>query len=265
MSMVTTTQEPSNVVLNAGTPAPRAVQESGHEPADRYSKYKVLRRNGNVAPFEPSKIHVAMTKAFLAAEGAGGEESSKIRDVVNKLAAQVVETLLLRLPDGGVFHIEHIQDQVEIALMRAGEHEVARGYVLYREKRARQRASEGPAEKPVLQMNVTASDGTKRLLDRGHLLQVVQMACTGLGEAVSAERICDSAIETLYDGVQESEVWKALIFAARALIEKEPGYAYVSARLLLHDVRREVLGEEVVQDEMRSVMPSISKPMFKKG
>ena len=154
---------------------------------DRFLKYKVLRRNGNVAEFHPHKISVAMTKAFLAVEGNGGEESSKIRDLVRKLTEQVVYTLLLRLPDGGVFHIEHIQDQVEIALMRASEHEVARSYVLYRNERAQQRSKQPPAVETLNRqaLSVTLPDGTKKTLDKEHLLKVAKLASAGLDPAVS--------------------------------------------------------------------------------
>lgn len=233
---------------------------------DRFLKYKVLRRNGNVAEFQPHKISVAMTKAFLAVEGSHGEESSKIRDLVRKLTEQVVDTLLQRLPDGGVFHIEHIQDQVEIALMRANEHEVARGYVLYRNQRAQQRKETVDAE-PVVKpgLSVTLADGTKKALDQDHLLNVVRLASTNLDSAVKPERVVKSAIEGLYDGVKESDVWKSLIYSARALIEQEPDYTYVSARLLLHDVRREVLGEEVGQDEMSSRYREYFKTYIKTG
>lgn len=233
---------------------------------DRYLKYKVLRRNGNVAEFQPHKISVAMTKAFLAVEGSQGEESSKIRDLVRKLTEQVINTLLQRLPDGGVFHIEHIQDQVEIALMRANEHEVARGYVLYRNQRAQHRKETVDAE-PVVKpgLSVTLADGTKKALDRDHLLNVVRLASSNLDSAVKPERVVNSAIEGLYDGVKESDVWKSLIYSARALIEQEPDYTYVSARLLLHDVRREVLGEEVGQDEMSSRYREYFKTYIKTG
>jgi len=219
---------------------------------DRYLKYKVLRRNGNVADFQPNKVAVAMTKAFLAVEGNGGEESSKIRDVVRKLTEQIVSTLMQRLPDGGVFHIEHIQDQVEIALMRAGEHEVARSYVLYRNERAQQRKESVATTETVTQraLSVTLANGSVTALDQTHLLDVVKLASKDLDAAVSPQRILNSTIEALYDGVKEVDVWRALIYSARALIEQEPDYTYVSARLLLHEIRREVLGEEVGQDEM---------------
>ena len=235
---------------------------------DRFLKYKVLRREGVIADFQPHKVAVAMTKAFLAVEGNNGEESSKIRDLVRKLSEQVVDTLLQRLPDGGVFHIEHIQDQVEIALMRAGEHEVARSYVLYRSERARQRSQEteaAPASSTKKGLSVTLANGTTKPLDKEHLLNVVRLAATKLDAAVSPERILNSAVEGLYDGVKESDVWKSLVYSARALIEQEPDYTYVTARLLLHDIRREVLGEEVRQDEMSVRYAEYFKTYIKRG
>ena len=68
-----------------------------------------------------------------------GAASARVREQVARLTDSVVHTLMRRQPSGGTFHIEDIQDQVELALMRAGEHNVARAYVLYREDRSRER------------------------------------------------------------------------------------------------------------------------------
>ena len=106
----------------------------------RFSQHKVIRRNGAVVSFEPGKISVALTKAFIAVDGGQGAASVRVREVVAGLTNDVVNALLRRQPDGGTFHIEDIQDQVELALMRSGEHDVARAYVLYREERTRERA-----------------------------------------------------------------------------------------------------------------------------
>src|SRR5512142_602741 len=103
-------------------------------------QYKVIRRNGSVVAFEPSKISIAMTKAFIAVNGGQGAASARVRELVERLTANVVNALVRRQPHGGTLHIEDIQDQVELALMRSGEHDVARSYVLYREQRARERA-----------------------------------------------------------------------------------------------------------------------------
>ena len=129
----------------AATPSPSTRElmagETGSVPgtsADpRFAQYKVISRNGAVVGFEPAKISIAMTKAFLAINGGQGAASARVREEVAKLTEAVVAALMKRKPEGGAIHIEEIQDQVEIALMRGGEHEVARAYVLYRERRSR--------------------------------------------------------------------------------------------------------------------------------
>ena len=122
-----------------------ALPEAGAAARSPYAEYKVIRRNGAVVGFEPAKIALAMTKAFLAVNGNQGAASARIREVVAGLTEAVVGTLLRRQPAGGTFHIEDIQDQVELALMRSGQHDVARSYVLYREERSKARAAEKAA------------------------------------------------------------------------------------------------------------------------
>lgn len=228
--------------------------------------YKVLRRNNTVVDFEPSKIAIAMTKAFIAVEGGGAAESSKVRDIVQKLTAQVVQILKHRLPNGGLLHIEHIQDQVELALMRSGEHEVARRYILYREERAKERASATfPAEQGMPQIKVLSTAGTLEPLESSRLFAVVQESCTDLGEAVVAQKIIDGTVTSLYDGVKESEVFQSAIYAAKALIESEPNYSYVAARLLLDQLRLEVLGEPILQADMNSRYATYFSEYLSKG
>ncbi len=213
-----------------------------------YSEYKVIRRNGAVVGFEPAKISVAMTKAFLAVNGAQGAASARIRSLVATLTEAAVGALMRRQPQGGTFHIEDIQDQVELALMRSGEHDVARAYVLYREERAKVRAQERSARSESGIHVVEA--GSRRPLDRRALARLIESACEGL-PAASAETILEATLRDLYDGVPMDEVRKSAVLAARSLIEKEPAYGYVTARLLLNTIRLEVLGEEVGQAEMQ--------------
>ncbi len=214
------------------------------------SEYKVIRRNGAVVLFEPSKISVAMTKAFLAVTGGQGAASARVRDVVAQLTEAVVHALVRRQPNGGTFHIEDVQDQVELSLMRSGEHDVARAYVLYRERRAAERAAKAAAvEAPAVAINVV-SGGVSRPLDMPGLNARVSAACEGLEQYASPQLIIDASLRNLYDGVPAEEVNKSLILSARSLIEKDPAYAYVTARLLLHTIRAEVLGVEVSQGDM---------------
>jgi ribonucleoside-diphosphate reductase alpha chain len=212
-----------------------------------YSEYKVIRRNGAVVGFEPAKISVAVTKAFLAVNGSQGAASARIRELVAGLTDAAVGALVRRQPQGGTFHIEDIQDQVELALMRSGEHDVARAYVLYREERARVRAQEKSA-KSEGGIHVVEG-GQRRPLDRDALRRLVQAACEGLSGA-APEAILEAILRDLYDGVPMDEVRKSAVLAARALIEKEPAYGYVTARLLLNTIRLEVLGEEASQADM---------------
>jgi ribonucleoside-diphosphate reductase alpha chain len=217
-----------------------------------FSQYKIIRRNGAVVGFEPSKISVAVTKAFLAVEGGQSAASARIRELVAALTDAVVSALVRRQPAGGTFHIEDVQDQVELALMRSGEHEVARAYVLYREKRAEARAHEAAQKKPAPQPQLhTVEGGVRRPLDLARLEELIASACEGLGEVVEPKLILAETLKNIYDGVPADEVRKSAVLSARALIEKDPAYSYVTARLLLHTIRREVLGEEAFQAEMK--------------
>jgi ribonucleoside-diphosphate reductase alpha chain len=231
-----------------------------------FSQYKLIRRNGAVVGFEPGKISVAMTKAFLAVEGGQGAASARVREVVAALTASVVNALMRRQPAGGTFHIEDVQDQVELALMRSGQHEVARAYVLYREKRAEARAQEASHKRPASQpqLHVT-EDGVRRPLELARLNELVAAACEGLGEAVEPKLILAETLKNLYDGVPAEEVRKSAVLSARALIEKDPAYSHVTARLLLHGIRREVLGEEVSQADMRKRYAEYFPQFVKRG
>ncbi len=249
---------------------PRSVSQSTHDSGpqgSRYTQYKVIRRNGAVVAFEPGKITVAMTKAFIAVDGGQGAASVRVREVVTILTGDVVNALLRRQPHGGTFHIEDIQDQVELALMRSGEHDVARAYVLYREERARERAK--------LKQKSAAESGTEALyvvdngqrvpLDIAKLSSVIEASCAGLGNAVDAALILKATLKDLYDGVSLEEVRKSTILSARVLIEKDPAYSHVTARLLLNNMRYEVLGEEVSQQAMQAHYKEYFPVFIKRG
>src|SRR5258707_1125579 len=136
--------------------------------------------------------------------------------------------------------------------MRSGAHEGARAYVLYGEKRAEARAHEAAQKKPAPQAQLhVVEDGVRRPLDPARLRELITSACEALGEAVDPGLIHAETLKNLYDGVPAEEVRKSAVLSARALIEKDPVYSYVTSRLLLHIIRREVLGEEVVQAEMK--------------
>ncbi|MFZ2334551.1 MAG: ribonucleoside-diphosphate reductase subunit alpha, partial [Sideroxyarcus sp.] len=243
---------------------PSNVQSLSAVNAFAVAALQVIRRNGALVAFDADKIAVALSKAFLAVEGSQSAVSSRLREVVGRLTQTVVNSLTRRLPDGGTVHIEDIQDQVELALMRAGEHDVARAYVLYRERRAGERAASHGDEPAVIELHVL-DNGVRQPLDRALLLKNCEAACFGLGEVVSGKTIFESALKNLYDGVPLADVYQALILAARTLIEREPAYNQVTARLLLASLGREVLGRPVKLDELATVNPEYWPNFIKQG
>jgi len=234
------------------------------------SDYKIIRRNGSVVAFEPSKIAIAVTKAFLAVNGGQGAASARIREQVEQLTQNVVRALLRSRPNGGTFHIEDIQDQVELALMRSGEHNVARAYVLYREKRNQERAAQQSAAQeqatdpslPSVQVN---DNGVSKPLNVAALRSVIEAACEGLGNHIDASPIMTETIKNLYDGVPMAQVYDSAILASRTLIEKDPAYSQVTARILMHVIRKEILGREVLQGDMQSEYPNYFPQFIRKG
>ncbi len=208
---------------------------------------QVIRRNGAVVEFHPEKISVALTKAFLAVEGSQSAASSRVREVVARLTDTVIRSLTRRLPDGGTVQIEDIQDQVELALMRSGEHDVARAYVLYRERRAAERATHTAEQAPAMHVTI---HGERRPLDTVALLKTCEAACAGISGEISAQLILDHALKNLYDGVSMADVQQALILSARTLIEREPGYDFATARLLLSSLVTEIFGHPVAGTDL---------------
>jgi ribonucleoside-diphosphate reductase alpha chain len=229
------------------------------------ANYQIIRRNGAVVPFEPNKIAIAMMKAFLAVHGTQGAASASVRETVEVLTQAVVRALVRSRPGGGTFHIEDVQDQVELGLMRGGHHDIARAYVLYRDRRAQERARQGEQQAPVAPQFHVLDNGQRVPLDTEGLRTLIVEACSGLGADVKPEPIYAETQRNLYDGVPLDEVYKASILAARTLIEKEPDYTFVTARLLLHTIFKEVLGQEVKHAE-RATAYADSFPLFiKKG
>ena len=212
--------------------------------------YQIIRRNGTVVPFEPNKIAVAMMKAFLAVHGKQGAASASIRETVDTLTQATIRALMRSRPGGGTFHIEDVQDQVELGLMRGGHHEVARAYVLYREKHTQERARQLQTQADALPKLHVMDGGKKIALDINNLQALIEASCANLGADVKPDPIVSETMRNLYDGVPIEEVYKAAILAARTLIEKDPDYTYATARLLMHTIRKEVLGEEVNQAAM---------------
>jgi ribonucleoside-diphosphate reductase alpha chain len=262
----------TSIQTTAGLPAGQGTATAGSDAltaATAYSQYQIIRRNGAVVPFEPNKIAVAMMKAFLAVHGTQGAASASVRETVDGLTQAVIRALMRSRPGGGTFHIEDVQDQVELGLMRGGHHEIARAYVLYREKRTQERALErsrlASHQMPEIASLHVIDRGQKVALDVNRLQALIEASCAGLGDEVKPDPIVAETMRNLYDGVPIDEVYKASILAARTLIEKDPDYTYATARLLLHTIRREVLGEEVAHEAMGTRYAEYFPKFIQKG
>jgi len=249
-----------------GVPSNAGTTPSSMSTATTIADYKIIRRNGAVVGFEPSKISIAVTKAFLAVNGGQGAASARVRELVEQLTSNVVSALVRRQPAGGTFHIEDIQDQVELSLMRSGEHDVARAYVLYRAKRTEERAQQQPAKAEIDHPEIhILADGQRVLLDHDKLKKMITAACIGLESHVDADAILHETLRNLYDGVPVEELYKSAILAARALMEKDPAYSQVTARLLMHTIRKEVFGKEVAQADAAQNYVEYFPKFIKKG
>lgn len=263
--MQTAAHLPSASQLSPTAATARAATADSTAP-NALAHYQIIRRNGAVVPFEPNKIAVAMMKAFLAVHGTQGAASASVRETVDGLTQTVTRALMRSRPGGGTFHIEDVQDQVELGLMRGGHHEIARAYVLYRERRSQERHRQGEQEQAAAAPTLHVLDGGERVaLNLADLQQLIADACAGLGADVKPEPIVAETMRNLYDGVPIEEVYKAAILAARTLIEKDPDYTYATARLLLHTILKEVLGEEVPRAQMATRYADYFPLYIKKG
>ena len=221
---------------------------------------RIIKRNGSVVDFDGSKIEIAITKAFLAVHTSAAAASSSVHSRVSALSSQVEDIFRKRMPSGGTIHIEEIQDQVELALMRSEEHKVAREYVLYRAERANQRAIETHIhDRP-----------EKEELETSERIEVIaKEACNGL-EGTDSEKIISEANKNLYEGAPEHEVKEALVLSARSLVEVEPNYTFATARILLDSLRSEALSfleitENATHQEMSALYPEALNAFVKKG
>jgi len=231
---------------------------------------KTIKRNGKVVRYDEGKIKIAITKAFLAVEGSSAATSNRIYQQIDDVTKQITSALKRRLPSGGTLHIEDIQDQVELALMRTAQYKIARAYVLYREERRKAREPDlkqqaSDSKTPLIKM----PDGELMPLDLNRIETIVREACREL-EHVNIEPVIKDALRNLYNQATLEDVHKVLIMAARALVETEPNYTYVSARLLLDSMRTEALLKLDIQrdatfDEMVGLYPSYFKTYIAHG
>lgn len=231
---------------------------------------KIIKRNKKVVQYDDNKIRNAITKAFNAVEGPNAAASNRIHEQIHALTQQITASLKQRFSGSGTIHIEDIQDKVEQVLMRSGHYEVAHSYILYREEHRKAREAklteQAKEEKTLL---ITMPDGELQTLDMQRIQVLVEEACHNLSN-VEPEIVIKDALRNLYNQAKLEEVHKSLIMSARALVEKEPAYSYVSARLLLNSARTEALTKlnmqtETTCEEMATLYPTYFKAYIAQG
>lgn len=260
----------ADIFASTPTKSKPATESSNDSTALAPGQIRVIKRNGTVVSYDDSKIALAISKAFLAVEGSGAANSARIHETVAQLTTMVSSTFRRRMPSGGMVHIEEIQDQVELALMRSGEQKIARSYVLYRDERSRARdvdAVISTRHHPTL--HVVKVNGERALLDLGRLEDLVKTACTDL-TAVEPQAIIDDVLRNLYDGAREEDINNVMVMCARVQIEQEPNYTYVTARLLLDHLRTEGLSflglaDAATHNEMAHYYPLALNAFIKRG
>ncbi|MBJ2158671.1 ribonucleoside-diphosphate reductase subunit alpha [Variovorax sp. IB41] len=263
--MQTALNTPSTPRAVPSTPPQQQRDTAGSPAGQNLAHYQIIRRNGAVVPFEPNKIAIAMMKAFLAVHGTQGAASASVRETVDVLTQGVIRAMVRSRPGGGTFHIEDVQDQVELGLMRGGHHEIARAYVLYRERRTQERSKQVEQEAPATPTLHVLDNGERVALDLNQLKGLIESACENLGDSITAQPIVAETMRNLYDGVPLDEVYKASILAARTLIEKDPDYTFATARLLLHTIFKEIVGREVMPVDRATAYADYFPQFIKKG
>ena len=208
--------------------------------------FSVRKRDGRVAPFEETRIQIAIESAFKADAGIHPDQPlpEAAQNNVIRVANAVIQSVLTRAVKSGALEIEIIQDVVETKLMEAGHHSVARRYILYREERRKARALRGERTiegAPQAQLSVTLPGDATEPLDPQRIRRRLINACRDREQTCSARELADETLKNLYDGVKPEEIEQAMILAARSRIEREPDYTFVAAGLLLRKIYREAL------------------------
>jgi ribonucleoside-diphosphate reductase alpha chain len=234
----------------------------------------LIKRNGEVKAFEPAKIAVAIRKAFIAVEGQQAANSAHVLAAVDELMRAILSTICSIYPQGGSVHIEAIQDNVEKSLMTHGFLDIAKSYILYRSEQQKQRANSNNtyninsnSNSNIISSNIKVKYHGADIavpIDIQSLSTIIQEACINLND-VDYKIIVKETLKNLYDGIPFNQVLDCSVLSARTLIEKNPDYSFVAARILLHSLREEVLDVEVFQHDMATYYMDKFSDFINKG
>ncbi|MBX7244948.1 MAG: ribonucleoside-diphosphate reductase subunit alpha [Candidatus Sumerlaeaceae bacterium] len=196
----------------------------------------IQKLNGVLVRFDESKIRRAIGKAAAATE------SGKNPRVLDEIADHVVHEVERRFEDSTP-DVESIQDIVERGLMQFGLFDEAKAYILYRAERQRQREIaqlELIRRVEASQLSIRNRTGARQRLDAKWLYDLFAKSAKGFERVVNVEALVERCAASLYEDMPFEEVLKAAVYTARALVEKDPAYSHVAARLMLESIYDEV-------------------------
>lgn len=222
---------------------------------------QIRKRNGQVVEFDPIKITEAMRKAF--AENSTIVESEALVALTDRVVRELAEAFPESVPS-----VEHVQDRVEIALMEAGHHEVAKRYIVYRYEHAKLRVAkqEEMVEKAeAKELLVVTRTGRKVPYSDEEITKTLTQFIKGYEDIVDVPTILTQLKYELYENIETRYVFRALVMVVRSQIERDPCYSRIAARMLLNTVYEEVVGVGVESPDFEKKHADAFKKSLERG
>ncbi len=198
----------------------------------------IRKRNNNLVPFDRSRIEVAMRGAY-----------TDVGVVISYLELSAMcDGIISEIKDsfvGRVATVEDIQDLVEKSIINKGDLEVARAFMAYRMEHAMLREER---KKDLLRriekgdINIKKRDGSLVRFDMSQIREAVANFCRGHEKVCDIDEIIEAAKLNIFDGISTSEINKAVTMAMKSRIERDPAFSFISARFLINDLYKDVIG-----------------------
>jgi ribonucleoside-diphosphate reductase alpha chain len=212
---------------------------------------KIIRRSGQLVPWNHNKIEIAVRKAFLSLE-LDATPSAQIAEAVSHVVASENKQFI---------HIEDVQNLVEEELMRNGHFKVARSYIQYRALRTSMREAEeklhaAEAETEVQQqalLVINTADNGSFLWDGADLKKRIDFAMLGLDLSLNRHEIELELRRSLSSDINQEHLRKTIILNAKTIMQRDADFAKFAARILLSYIYEEVLGWDIVRDGIESL------------
>ena len=226
--------------------------------SDEKVSVRLIRRNNQVVSWNQNKIEIAIRKAFLSQE----KDSAP--------AVNVAEAVTDRVKNGGqaFVHIEEVQDIVQEELMKAGHYKVAEVYILYRSQRALQRTDDLVAPDEQVDVSdenqqelllIKQPDGSSVFWKGEDLRARIEYASIDLDLCLDAGQIETELRRSVYSEMTAEELQTTILLNAKALMERDAGFARFAGRMLCTYIYEEVLDWDILQDGVGALKEAHAK------